>query len=173
MQDPESSDNYDEPQIRVKNGYEKLKKVRQNLIEIYNEEFLGNLIYQSVNVKDRYKPVSHKEMKIGDVVLIKEPFAKPRNYPMGIIKMVIYNDIKEITGAIIMKGKTREILKRHISTVIPILTLNEEPEILGTNDCQGESSGDLLPAPDVVENKPRRKAAVASEKLTKLVFQNE
>ena len=37
------------------------------------------LIAQAVDQKDRYKPVTHKRVKIGDVVLIKDENMKPNH----------------------------------------------------------------------------------------------
>ena len=41
----------DDPQSKVRNNYEKLQKVRSKLIDLYNDEFLGTLINQAVNLK--------------------------------------------------------------------------------------------------------------------------
>ena len=37
------------------------------------------------------------------------------------MKKTVTNDNGEVTGAIVMKGKTRELVKRHSSTIIPVL----------------------------------------------------
>ena len=89
----------------IKNSYTNLQKVRNKLIEIYNNEYMSNLIYQAVNKKDRYKPISHKSIKEGDIVLIKDPMTKIMDYPMAVVKEVIKNSNGEVTGAIVMKGK--------------------------------------------------------------------
>ena len=93
--------------------------------KIYTQEFLGTLIAQAVDKKDRYKPLTHKHIKEGDIVLIKELNCKPNNFCMGRIRKVIVNDLGEVTNAVVMKGKTRELLKRHASTLIPILEVKE------------------------------------------------
>ncbi|XP_066947446.1 uncharacterized protein [Macrobrachium rosenbergii] len=154
-----------EPLNKVKNNYEKLQKTRNKLIDIYNEEFLCTLIHQAVNLKDRYKPVTHKILQRGDIVLIKEPMTKQSNYPMAIVKDVVKNLHNEITGAIVMKGKTREILKRHSSTLIPLLRKEELPN----NDEMI-----TLPGPSVVEcsARPKRRTAIESEIKTKDILDN-
>ena len=108
---------------KVKNNYETLQNVCSKLIQLYNEEYLATLVKQAVNVNDRYKPVLHKGLKVGDIVLIKDPLTKPSNYPMVMVKNVVTNVNGEITGAIVKKGKTGELLKRHSSTLIPLLTV--------------------------------------------------
>ena len=56
----------------IRDSYSKLSKVRTELLEHYQEEFLGTLIAQAVDRKDRYHPVHHKILKVGDIVLVKE-----------------------------------------------------------------------------------------------------
>ncbi|XP_068250638.1 uncharacterized protein [Palaemon carinicauda] len=129
----------------------KLQNVRHNLIKIYNEEFVGNLIYQAVNKKDRYKPVQHKELKVGDIVLLKEPLAKPCNYPMGRIKEIVKNVNNEVTAVKVFKGKTGEILKRHSSSIIPLLSVPSDDEKQGIPDTKNVH---------IVSSRPKRKAAM-------------
>ena len=47
------------------------------------------------------------------------------NYPMGIIKSVTVNSLNEVTSVEVMKGDTREVVKRHITTIIPLLSVRE------------------------------------------------
>ncbi|XP_068237328.1 uncharacterized protein [Palaemon carinicauda] len=129
----------------------KLQNVRHNLIKIYNEEFVGNLIYQAVNNKDRYKPVQHKELKVGDIVLLKEPLAEPCNYPMGRIKEIVKNINNEVTAVKVFKGKTGEILKRHSSSIIPLLSVPSDDEKQGVPDTKNVH---------IVSSRPKRKAAI-------------
>ena len=70
-------------------------------MKLYNEEFLVNLAYQAVDKKSRYKPVLHKIISVGDLVLLKEDYSKPVNYPIGIIKNVTINDLRETTAVTI------------------------------------------------------------------------
>ena len=136
--------------------------MRQNIIRKYNEEFLVNLIHQAVDKKDRYKPVTHQLIEPGDVVLIKDQFTKPSEYPMAIVKSTIKNLNNEVTDAIIIKGKTREVLKRHSSSLIPLLSLNRD-----FKDNDKEES--------VSVNKrilPSRRAALVSREKTKAVLGN-
>ena len=70
----------------IKDSYAKLRKARHQLIELYNSEFLSQLIVQATDSKSRYKPITHKNLQVGDIILLKEPLLKPANYPMGIVK---------------------------------------------------------------------------------------
>ena len=88
----------------VKNEYEKLRKARSNLINIYHSEFLGTLVDQAIDKKGRYRPVTQHPIKIGDIVLLKEVHTKPNNYPMGLVKELEFNSNNEVTGAVILKG---------------------------------------------------------------------
>ena len=57
---------------------------------------------------------------------------------MAKVKEITTNINGEVTGAIVLKGKTKEVLKRHSSTIFPLLTFNEKQSSDGnrvtTND---------------------------------------
>ena len=118
----------------------------------------------------------HKAIKQGDIVLIKEPFAKPSNYPMGIVKKTVCNEMGEVTGAIVMKGKTRELLKRHSSTLIPLLMVSDDPDLDDVDQkpgCSGDLTNERSDTDQVALNRPRRQAAIDSEQRTSAVFKDE
>ena len=87
----------------VRKGCDELTRVRKHLLEINNSEFFPQLISQATNTKDRYKPVCHKVVCKGDIVLLKEANTKLINFPMGIVCEVIHNDLGEVTGVTVMK----------------------------------------------------------------------
>ena len=97
---------------------EKLRKIRENIISYYNNEFQKTLLDQSTNLKNRYKPVSHVALKLGDIVLIKEKLSKACDYPMAVVTKVQTNESGEVTGAIVKKGRTMEFVKRHINSLL-------------------------------------------------------
>ena len=96
------------------------------------------------------------DIKEGDVVLLKEVNTKPNHYPLGIVKKVVENDEGEITGAEVLKGKTKEYVKRHSSTLIPLLSVNEEK-------VNNNEQNTLIEDPKHV--RPMRKAAEVERKL--------
>jgi len=106
----------------VRESSSSLRKVRESLLSRYHKDFLVKLIDQAVDVKDRYRSVQHSGVKVGDIVLIKEPNTKITNYPMGLVKTVTTNINDEVTDATVLKGSTRELVKRHSSTLIPLLS---------------------------------------------------
>ena len=149
----------------IKNSMSKLNKARSYLNEKYNEQFLPQLIQQAINVKDRYKPVSHKLIKVNDIVLLKEPMLKPSNYLMGIVSSVTKNSVGEITDAMVRKGSTRETVHRHIETIIPLLEYSDN------------TTADSTPitTTNVQHSKPsrsRRAAAVNSEAAVRRLIAN-
>lgn len=77
------------------------------------------MISQATNTKDRYKPIGHQTLQVGDLVLLKEPLLKPANYPMGIVREVVYNDLNEVTAATVTKGGTSESVRRHVDALVP------------------------------------------------------
>ena len=48
---------------------------------------------------------------------------------MGIIRSLVKNDMGEVTGVEVFKGETKELIKRHINTIIPLLTLSGDSDI--------------------------------------------
>ncbi|XP_068209187.1 uncharacterized protein [Palaemon carinicauda] len=94
--DPDCSLNTD-PIDTIRTSYEKLKKVRTPMIETYKAEFLNNLMTQDVHDKSRYKPVTHKKLHVGDIVLIKEENYEPNDFPLAVVKDIKTNVIDEVT----------------------------------------------------------------------------
>ena len=107
-------------------------------------------------------PITIKKLEKGDIVLIKEVNTKLQHYPMGIVKDVMTNENGEVTGATVLKGRTREITKRHASTLIPILT-----ERNASKDENLSSVDSLEPTPEPVE--PKRGKRVAAQRVKELV----
>ena len=102
-------------------NFAQLQKVRTHLIEAYSKEFLSNLLEQATNLKGRYKPVPHNKLSVGDIVLLKEPHLKATDFPMARVTKVYNNDIGEVTDIVALKGKTRESVKRHVTSVVPLM----------------------------------------------------
>ena len=80
---------------------------------------------------------------------------KQINYPMGRILSVKINDLGEVTGAEVFKGNTREVVKRHSSVLIPLLTKDTNFP-LSREDADAESQVVRSPRP----RKPKRASAV-------------
>ncbi|RXG69589.1 hypothetical protein Avbf_08087 [Armadillidium vulgare] len=97
--DPETEDDIDiswttdDTINHIKDSYEKLKKLAQ----------------QATDKKSRFMPKTHSKLEIGDIVLIKEPFLKPTNYPMGKVEQVQININNEVTGTTLLKGNKEEL----------------------------------------------------------------
>ena len=122
--DPDWSPLINNPAEHVRDSYSKLRKARSYLNSTYHEQFVTQLMKQATDVKNRYKPKIHFPLELNDVVLLKEPMLKPSNYPMGIVTKVIENDMGEVTAVEVRKGTNRETVKRHVTSVIPLLTGN-------------------------------------------------
>ena len=145
----------------IKDEFEKLRKVRQNLIDNYHSEFLGTLVSQAIDRQDRYRPVQQHNIKVGDIVLLKEVNLKPSSYPMAIVKELEINSNGEVTGVTLLKGKTKETVKRHISTLIPYLEVKDSEECGNISTCDDGNDN------DTVEPRVRRNAAILSEQRTR------
>ena len=88
---------------------------------------MQTLFSQSVSRKGKYCPVKHHPLKLGDIVLIKEENTKINNYPMGRIKEVFLNDLGETTHNMVIKGRTKQISKLHVTQLIPYLSAAPDP----------------------------------------------
>ena len=77
-----------DPVALINDTYAKLRKVRNNLFNIYNSEFATRLIIQATNDKTRYRRVKHDPIEVGHIVLLKESYCKPMDYPMAVVKSV-------------------------------------------------------------------------------------
>ena len=142
----------------IRDDYCKIRKARERLYKAYHGEFLSRLIEQATDKNDRYKRVLHREMHVGDIVLLKDNFSKPTNYPMGRIVSTDINTLGETTAAWIIKGN-REKVYRHATSVIPLLTCTEPYSSVVADDADIEQ-------PPVVK-KQRRKAAIACDEAIK------
>ena len=160
--DPDWSNNLN---TSIKDQYSKLRKVPTELVNKYQEEFLKTLISQAVDRKNRDQPVPHKYIKPGDIVLLKEVNTKPNHYPLALVKETVVNDLGEITGAIVFKGKARESVKRHSSTIIHLLTVSEDSN-------KFNQSGSGVKDEEVFDVRPSRKAAIVSREKTKSMLQD-
>ena len=143
----------------VVTNFERLNKVRKRLVELYNEQFLSQLLDQSIDQKNRYQTVKHEKLKPGDIVLLKEDNTKRINYPLAIVREVFENPLEEVTSVVAKKGKNRELVKRHVSSVIPILTTDSEIE--DKTIVQGERTG------SPPKSRKLRKSAEASGRKSK------
>ena len=163
--DPSWYDNLSSP-VQINDKFYKLAKVRQRLIELYNDEFVGNLITQATNQPGRYLPVKNEILNVGDIVLLKEDNTKRINYPMGRIVSRSVNYMGEVTEVRVLKGATREEVRRHPNAVILILSINDDPNLTVVSPDNIEEK----PESTIKEPKVRRRAAVESEERTKKLF---
>ena len=153
----------------IKQTEKKLKIIRQNLVNIYNNEFLPQLIAQATNSNCRYKPVSHDKLAVGDVVLMKEENMKQVNYPMGRIKSVTSNELGEVTSAVVYKGATGEHVKRHSSVLIPLLHERSADGNHG-NVTEGNSVPHASSVTEAVRRRSSRAAARDSMRRTRAIL---
>ena len=156
-----------DPVDRIRDQYLKLNKVRTNLFELYNSVFLTQLISQATNDKTRFQPVTHQQISVGDLVLLKEVNTKPTNYPIGLVQQLQINDLGEITGAVVLKGATGEQVKRHSSVLIPLLSVNDNAD--PCNDVSDATTVPLLS--ESTSPRRRRAAAMESEIKTRAMLQ--
>ena len=147
---------------QIKNTFSKLQKVRSNLLEIYQKEYFATLIAQASDKKDRYIPKSSFPLEKGDIVLIKETNMKPYHFPLGIVKDLTKNSLGEVTDAKIKKGRTGEVVHRHVTGLIPLLSRKSDE--IPLNPC---SNNKIDQSP---KKAPRRRAAQESQEKTRQIL---
>ena len=134
--DPEPEEWNVNPTQLIRDSYAKMRKILESMTDVYHDEFLSTLIKQATDKKDRYTPVQHRGLRVGDIVLIKEKYVKPNNFPLAIVIELQVNEFNEVTGAKVRKGSTNEIVKRHSSSLIPILCCEPTPNCTGVDQIK-------------------------------------
>ena len=167
--DPTSTD-------ELVDSYHKLVAVKSRLIDLYHSEFLGTLINQAIDKRDRYKPVQHKVLKPGDIVLLVDKLRKRYHFPMGRVKEVEYNSLGESTAAYVFKGSTKELVYRHATSLILLISVDGFVDTNQTKSINPTNSGSIVnntnqkvTANNGVRRQPSRKAA----KICKLKLKDQ
>ena len=106
-----------------------------------------------------------------DFVLLKESYAKPIDYPMGLVNEVQVNDLGEVTGAVIRKGRTGELVKRHSSVIIPLLRVREFANSVDIS-AEGSTPAESSQTVEVAVSRCRRSAALAGEHKTRTMLKH-
>jgi hypothetical protein len=158
--DDSSDDDYNPNKGTLVDHWHRIKVVHERLTDLYHNEFLTQLITQSVDEKDAYKYVKHKSLKVGDLVLVVEKFSKQSNYPLGIVTKVIVNSQSEVTDAEVRKGKTRELVRRHVSSLI----------LLIPNDSGAHTESASQTLPESPQAQPRRSQRLADKVESEVII---
>ncbi|XP_068206256.1 uncharacterized protein [Palaemon carinicauda] len=148
----------------VKDNYYKLRQARNRLVEAYHSEFLATHINQAVDKRNRYRPVNHKTLAVGDIVLLKEDASKPSTYPLGIVKNTEVNHLGEVKAARVLKGKSREVVYRTTDSLILLLPKEGFHTVV---EVETELPIDKLK----VRERSKRAAALESMRNTELLVQ--
>ena len=154
---------------KIRKSFDKLRDIRGNLKEKYASEFLANLISQATDRPDKYVPIQHDKIAVGDLVLIKEQFAKPSSFPLGRILSVQVNQLGEVTGAEIKKGSTGEIVKRHSSALVPFLRCQDSEQVQRGSSDAATASG-CTSQPIRIRSAPQRASATEATKRLRAMF---
>ena len=176
--DDEGDPDFEPYSNNIVQGYERLLKVKSNLIEAYHSEFLATLINQAIDKKDRYKPVNHKVIKSGDIVLLVDKHTKRYHYPMARVDRVVINTLGEVTAAYVFKGSTKELVYRHMTSLILLISSDGftkdsiESALVDTSDSSltdpPNSSDFDEGSVKAVRKQPHRMAAKKCRELLKL-----
>jgi len=176
--DPESDEDPDwnpgvDPSDALRYQLTKLRKVQSNLIDSYNSEFMKTLVDQSTDKHGRYKTVRHHKLRVGDVVLLRDPMLKAHRYPLARVEEVVTNDMGEVTDVVAKRGSTGELTRRHTSSVIPFLQFKlegvEEGPPSETRNKSAPEVGSDLQSPSL-PRRPQRVAAAIGRIKTKAMF---
>ena len=96
---------------------------------------------------------------------------------MAVVVEIISNDVGEVTEALVRKGKNREVVKRHSSVLIPILSRAKTSNDMTSDNDAGLRSNSLDSRRDVDnagdlsdtsrQGRAQRRAAVESRERTR------
>ncbi len=156
-----------------------LVKVKNNIREGYYTDFLYALMDDATHLKGRYLPIKHQVLKVGDTVLIKDPFLKSDQFPLGLVTQVTKNELKEVTQVSVRKANKMTI-NRDVSDIILLVSnelSNDESHVLGDGNIVDEqvNGNSSLSHSDVVHSdrdSRRRSAAVRCERINRSILQN-
>ena len=155
--DPDFILNQDEDQVwkNTFRSFKSLNGVRDRLRRVYLPEFIYNLQQLASQDSKKFVPHSHFELKVGDLVSIKENLTKPFNFPLGIVTEIEINSAGEVNTATVRKAN-KEIIRRHVENLIFIS--REEKELNKSSDSIGavkDKSSEI-----VISSRPSRAAAL-------------
>ena len=101
--------------------------------------------------------------------MAKEQHTKRANFPMGIIREVTMNDQGEVTEVLLKKGDTNEFVRRHVESIIPLLSKHEYK----TNIIETPCANSVSPSePNPKRRNLRRAAKEAAGRMRHLVSKN-
>ena len=78
---------------------------------------------------------------------------------------MVINDLDEVTTVSVFKGATKELVKRHVTSIIPLLTASESGQV-----CDNSGRNEPLEPIKLLKVRPKRKIAKRGEMKTKMLF---
>ena len=141
---PETDYRPKSPPDSLFDSFNTLRNVKNSLESRYFGEFVQNLRQLGTDRPGRYKNSMAPDVKVNDLVTIRQNLCKPYNYPLGLVTALEKNDLGDVTSANIRKANG-ESVRRHISDIV-VLDRCETEQVEGTNEN--------LP-PSVVEEEKR------------------
>ena len=159
--DPDWTPRTEQDSLRGQLG--KLNNSRLRLAAVYQDQLNSHLLDQATNVDKRYLPVSHSQVKVGDIVLVADPLLKLNNFPLARVTAVRTNALGETTTVQLTKGNSKEILQRHVSSIIPYF--RPDPGEFNSSTSEAEFVNK-----NTVASRPKRKAAMESRLKTSKIF---
>ncbi len=125
-----------DPRIAYANVNE-LLKVKDRIRDGYYSEFLYALIDDATRIRDKYLPIKHQILSVGDIVLIRDPYVKSSAYPMAVVTCITKNSLQEVTKAVVMKANGSK-LSRDVSDLILLIKArtSENDKSLGCNELE-------------------------------------
>ena len=156
--DEELIDRYSTSPDHLVSVFDKLRIAKHNLEEKYYGDFVQNLRNLGYK-KSRFKKRTVENLKVNDLVSIRQDFLKPYNYPVGLVVEVEVNDINECVSAKIRKSNG-EVVCRHVTDLILLESGEPDP-----------SESEMVPVTTPVSRRnPIRSAALTSRSKTRDIF---
>ena len=156
-----------DPLEHIRDVDKKLRNVRSKLLKMYHEEFIPQMIKQATDRKSRYCPKKHNKLQVNDLVLLREDNVKVANMPMGKVLEIVENNLGEVTSAVVLKGGTKERVKRHVCGLIPLLQQRNVANNSNVTRKEVSANQEQDRGANQPVARPRRHAAVQSTAATR------
>jgi len=101
-------------------------------------------------------------------VLLKEEFIKPSNYLMGRVINTTLNNLNEVTSVTVLKSSTRELVYRHVTSLIYLFTPDVDVQMATNRGVDSENIGNNSEPPNG-NNINQRQAAQNCKNRTQIL----
>ena len=97
---------------------------------------------------------------------------KPVNYPRGIVETIKLNELAEVTSVKVRKGNSRELVERHSTSIVPLLSIAEYEGSMCNMEPETDSSQLTESLPSVNIRSSRRAALNSAQRTREMLYED-